>query len=59
MQQAAKQCDGILKDIEFIHLSEYRNLLVMNKEASVLNCAVEPPHESVGRDVSALLQELR
>lgn len=59
MQQAAKQCDGILKDIEFIHLSEYRNLLVMNKEAGVLNCAVEPPHESVGGDVSALLQELR
>lgn len=59
MQQAAKQCDGILKDIEFIHLSEYRNLLVMNRESSVLNCAVEPPHESVGGDVSALLQELR
>ena len=43
MQQAAKQCDGILKDIEFIHLSEYRNLLVMNREASVLDCKVQPP----------------
>ena len=31
----------------------------MNRESSVLNCAVEPPHESVGGDVSALLQELR
>lgn len=59
MQQAAKQCDGILKDIEFIHLSEYRNLLVMNREASVLDCTVQPPHESVGEDVSKLLQELR
>ena len=59
MQQAAKHCDGILKDIEFIHLSEYRNLLVMNREASVLDCTVQPPHESVGEDVSKLLQELR
>lgn len=59
MQQAAKQCDGILKDIEFIHLSEYRNLLVMNREASVLDCTVQPPHESVGEDVNGLLQELR
>ena len=42
MQQAAKHCDGILKDIEFIHLSEYRNLLVMNREASVLDCTVQP-----------------
>ena len=59
MHQAAKQCDGILKDIEFIHLSEYRNLLVMNREASVLDCTVQPPHESVGEDVNGLLQELR
>ena len=40
MQQAAKHCDGILKDIEFIHLSEYRNLLVMNREASVLDLSL-------------------
>lgn len=59
MAEAAKACDGILKDIEFIHLSEYRNLLVMNKEASVLNCQVAPPHESVGEKVEELLAPLR
>ena len=30
MQEAAALGDGVLKDIEFIHLSEYRNLLIMN-----------------------------
>lgn len=59
MAEAAKACDGILKDIEFIHLSEYRNLLVMNKEASVLGCPVAPPHESVGERVEELLAPLR
>lgn len=59
MAEAAKACDNILKDIEFIHLSEYRNLLVMNKEASVLACAVAPPHESVGENKEALLAPLK
>ncbi len=59
MQAAASACDSVLKDIEFIHLSEYRNLLIMNKEAAVLGCAVPPPHESVGQSVTALLAPLR
>lgn len=59
MEQAAAACDNILKDIEFIHLSEYRNLLIMNREASVLGCLVQPPHESVGEDVAQLLAPLR
>lgn len=59
MQLAANACNDILKDIEFIHLSEYRNLLIMNKEVSVLQCQVQPPHESVGEDVDALLHTLR
>lgn len=59
MQEAAAACDGVLKDIEFIHLSEYRNLLIMNKEAAVLDCAVRPPHESVGEAVDELLEPLR
>lgn len=59
MREAAKLCDGVLKDIEFIHLSEYRNLLVLNKEAAVLECDVRPPHESVGGNVGDLLRELR
>ena len=59
MAEAAKVCDAVLRDIEFIHLSEYRNLLVMNKEASVLNCNVQPPHESVGENAAELLAPLR
>ena len=59
MRKAAELCDGVLKDIEFIHLSEYRNLLVLNKEAAVLECAIKPPHESVGENAAQLLQKLR
>ena len=59
MQEAAAFCDAMLKDIEFIHLSEYRNLLIMDKEATVLHCAVRPPHESVGEPVAELLAPLR
>lgn len=58
MREADALCDDILKDIEFIHLSEYRNLLIMNKEEAVLECQVKPPHESVGEDVDALLRPL-
>lgn len=59
MQEAAAVCDAVLKDIEFIHLSEYRNLLILDKEATVLDCAVRPPHESVGEAVDELLEPLR
>lgn len=59
MQEAAQLCDGILKDIEFIHLSEYRNLLIMSKEAKVLNCKIKPPHESVGEHLEELLADLK
>lgn len=59
MQEAAALGDGVLNDIEFIHLSEYRNLLIMNKETAVLDCAVRPPHESVGEAVDELLEPLR
>lgn len=59
MQEAAQLCDGILKDIEFIHLSEYRNLLIMSKEAKVLNCKIKPPHESVGEHLEELLSDLK
>lgn len=52
-------CNNILKDIEFIHLSEYRNLLIMNREEPVLGCSVAPPHESVGENIGALLEPLR
>lgn len=58
MQAAAAVCDDILKDVEFIHLSEYRNLLILNKEQKVLSCQVPPPHENVGENIFHLLSEL-
>ncbi len=59
MRQAARVCDSILRDIEFIHQSEYRNLLIMDKEFGVLDCAVRPPHESMGDSIEALLEPVR
>ena len=59
MEEAAKICDDILKDIEFIHLSEYRNLLIMDKEAKVLTAKIKPPHESVGEHLEELLSEIK
>ena len=59
MQKAAAVCENVFKDIEFIHLSEYRNLLIMDKEQAVLQCPVPPPHESVGEPVEHLLAPLR
>lgn len=59
MGEAALACDNILKDIEFIHLSEYRNLLVMNREEAVLGLTVQPPHESVGENAAQLLEQLQ
>lgn len=58
MEAAARRCDGILDDIEFIHLSEYRNLLIMDKENFVLSCDVQPPHESMGLKLEQLLRPL-
>lgn len=58
MHSAARACNDILKDIEFLHLSEYRNLLIMNKEQSVLGLSIAPPHESVGESYDELLKEL-
>lgn len=55
MRSAADACNDILKDIEFLHLSEYRNLLIMNKEQSVLELPIAPPHESVGENYSDLV----
>ncbi len=58
LQQATSVCDNLFKDVEFIHLSDYRNLLILNREQSVLDCAVPPPHENVGGNVDELLAEI-
>lgn len=58
MRSAASVCNDILKDIEFLHLSEYRNLLIMNKEQSVLKLKIAPPHESVRENYYELIDGL-
>lgn len=59
MKAAANACNNILPEIEFIHLSEYRNLLIMDKQPIVLDCHVQPPHESLGEHVENLLEPLK
>ena len=46
-------------NIEFIHLSGYRNLLVLDKQEDLLhNCFIKPPHESVGEPIEKLLEDI-
>ena len=59
MEAAAEACNDILEDVEFIHLSEYRNLLILNKEQKILQCPIPPPHENVGENMERLLGALR
>ena len=46
-------------DIEFLHLSDYRNLLVMTRSDGVLATETAPPHESMGLPLEELLGPLR
>ena len=47
-------------NIEFIHLSDYRNLLILDKKEDVLREAmIKPPHESIGENIVELLNDLR
>jgi len=55
----ARQFCSLTPDIEFIHLSDYRNLLVMNRNENVLRIQTAPPHESMGLPVEELLAELK
>ena len=55
----AQQFCSLTPDIEFIHLSGYRNLLVMNRNENVLRIQTAPPHESMGLPVEELLAELK
>jgi len=59
MKQAAMVCNKLYEDIEFFHLSEYRNLLVLKQEEAVLNSRVLPPHESLGESVEELLADIK
>ena len=55
----ARQFSSLTPDIEFIHLSGYRNLLVMDRNENVLQIQTAPPHESMGLPVDELLAELK
>ena len=55
----ARQFSSLTPDIEFIHLSGYRNLLVMDRNENVLRIQTAPPHESMGLPVEELLAELK
>lgn len=59
MAVAAALCDAILPEIEFFHLSEYRNLLLLDKQQAVLDAYIPPPHESLGGNIQELLGEVR
>ncbi|MEE3396332.1 MAG: hypothetical protein VZR04_03205, partial [Succiniclasticum sp.] len=59
METMAGQFSSLTPDIEFIHLSGYRNLLVMDRNESVLGIQTAPPHESMGLPVEELLAELK
>lgn len=59
MKKVSEQAAGRTGDIDFIHLSGYRNLLVMNKkDFDSLDCLTYPPHEFLGEDIESLLGEV-
>ena len=53
--EIARRHNELLRNVEFLHLSDYRNLLVMERQEAVLQVPVPPPHESLGLPVSELL----
>jgi 2,3-bisphosphoglycerate-independent phosphoglycerate mutase len=58
--EAAAICDESLSKIEFLHLSEYRNLLITPRNNDfIANIVIKPPHESVGENIGDLLGDLR
>ena len=59
LEELAGKFSSLSSDIEFIHLSDYRNLLIMNRSEPVLQTVTAPPHESMGLPVKELLQDLQ
>lgn len=60
MKKASEDAGRIEPSINFIHLSGYRNLLVINKkDFNSLDCLTYPPHEFLGENIESLLGELR
>ena len=43
-----------------MHLSEYRNLLILDNDRQILHdCYIAPPHESMGLNIDMLLSDLK
>ena len=60
MKEAALIADTFCANIEFLHLSHYRNLLIMDKKQELLdNCLINPPHESLGANAYDLLADVK
>lgn len=60
MEEASLIADAFRTNIEFLHLSHYRNLLIMDKKQDLLNnCVINPPHESLGFNAYDLLADLK
>ena len=60
MAKAAAICNELWQGIEFMHLSEYRNLLILDNDPQILhNCKIAPPHESMGQNFDELLSDLK
>jgi 2,3-bisphosphoglycerate-independent phosphoglycerate mutase len=58
MEQILKQIKS-KSSARFIHLSGYRNLIVMNKaDFKNLECRTFPPHEHIGDNITFLLSEI-
>jgi len=59
MRKASLEVSLLQENVEFVHLSTYRNLLILDKEAEILQkCHINPPHESMGENIAELLSEL-
>lgn len=60
IEEAALIADTFCTNIEFLHLSHYRNLLIVDKKQDLLDsCTINPPHESLGDNVDELLADLK
>lgn len=59
MAEAAIICGEGLSKIEFLHLSEYRNLLITPRNNNFIEyIVIKPPHESVGENIADLLGDV-
>jgi 2,3-bisphosphoglycerate-independent phosphoglycerate mutase len=59
MEEAAKIATDIDPNIKVLHLSGYRNLIIVKKHYfQTLDCKTYPPHEFLGGDSDALLADI-